>query len=228
MIDVSCSTYLHEEFMSSPHALSNNLRYQKGSPLNVRKAAPTLFGLVLIVGLVVLASCDSSTAVDAPITGGTTTTSADTGTGDEPTIVYTDPNGQFSFSHPRSWTNTTQSGETVRFTGRDEYISVTIVTTAVAPLDYANQDAPTLKNASPGFQGQAPQTIQIAQVNGATIAYLWTAGPSAVTGKLVPSAANRYYLPGPNGKLAIYTYSSPTTTYDPAGAFDFANTFAWH
>jgi len=43
----------------------------------------------------------------------------------------------------------------------------------------------------------------------------------------VPSSGNRYYIPGPGGKIAIFTYSSPTRTYDPAGADDFANAFTW-
>ena len=29
------------------------------------------------------------------------------------------------------------------------------------------------------------------------------------------------------GRLAVFTYSSPTQAYDPAGADDFANTFKW-
>jgi hypothetical protein len=147
--------------------------------------------------------------------------------GDEPTVTYTAPEGTFSFQHPQSWGQTTQPGERIRYTGRDEFISVAIVATPQPPLDYARADAGTLVAASPGYQGQAPVAQQVAGRNGAMVAYTWQPPASAVTGKPVPSSARRYYIPGPGGTLAVLTYSSPTPTYDPAGADDFANAFAW-
>jgi len=149
------------------------------------------------------------------------------GGGDAPNVGYVAPGSAFSFQHPQGWGQTTQSGESIRFTGRDEFISVSIVTTALAPLDYARADAGALTAASPGYQGQAPVAQQVAGQNGAMVAYTWQAGPSPVTGKAVPSSANRYYIPGPGGKLAVFTYSAPTGAYDPAGADDFANAFKW-
>jgi len=160
-------------------------------------------------------------ATVAPAAGG------EGGGGDEPNIPYVAPAGAFHFPHPQSWGQATQPGESIRYTGRDEFISVTIVTTALAPLDYARADAGALTAASPGYQGQAPVAQQVAGWAGALVAYTWQAGPSPVTGKMVPSSANRYYIPGPGGRLAVFTYSSPTGTYDPAGADDFANAFAW-
>ena len=150
------------------------------------------------------------------------------GSGDEPTVAYTDPTGLFSFQYPGSWGKTTQPGETIRFTGRDEFISLTITNTTQSPLDFAKADLASLSKASPNFKSAGgPQAYKVAGQNGAMIAYTWQAGPSPVTGKLVASSANRYYIPGPGGKLAIYTYSSPTNNYDPAGADDFANAFKW-
>jgi len=157
----------------------------------------------------------------APAAGG------EGGGGDEPNISYAAPTGEFHFQHPQSWGQTTQPGESIRSTGRDEFISVTIVTTTQTPLDYAKADAGALTAASPGYQGKAPVARKIAGHDSATVAYTWQAGPSPVTGKMVPSSADRYYIPGPGGKLAVFTYSSPTATYDPAGADDFANTFVW-
>jgi len=149
------------------------------------------------------------------------------GGGDAPNVSYVAPTGEFHFQHPQSWGQTTQPGESIRYTGRDEFISVTIVTTTQTPLDYARADAGALTAASPGYQGKAPVARKVAGQNGAMVAYTWQAGPSPVTGKPVPSSADRYYIPGPGGKLAVFTYSSPTGTYDPAGADDFANAFAW-
>ncbi len=149
------------------------------------------------------------------------------GSGDEPTKVYTDQNGQFSFQYPGSWGKTTQPGETIRLTGRDEFISIAVTTTNLSALDFAKADAAGLTAVSPGYKGSALQAYKVAGTNGAMVAYTWQAGPSPVTGKTVPSSANRYYIPGPGGKLAIFTYSSPTNNYDPAGADDFANAFKW-
>jgi len=178
--------------------------------------------LLMMIGLT--ACGGTATATD----GAGTTTGADAaGTGDEPNVVYTAPGGAFHFSHPQSWTQTTPAGETIRFTGRDEFISVTVVSTTLSPADYATQDNAALVKASPGFAGKAPVTVKINAGASAIVAYQWNAGPSAVTGKLVPSSANRLYIPGPNGTLAVYTYSAPNQTYDPAGAVDFVNTFGW-
>ncbi len=147
--------------------------------------------------------------------------------GDEPTVTYSDATNHFRLDHPRSWGTSSPAGEVVRFTGRDEFISVAIVSTTQAPLEYATADVPQLTAASPGYKSAGPKTYTVAGASGAMVAYTWQAGPSPVTGKQVPSSANRYYIPGPAGKLAVFTYSSPTPNYDPAGADDFANAYRW-
>jgi len=152
---------------------------------------------------------------------------AEGGGGDEPTVTSTAPDGTFSFQHPQSWGQTTQPGESIRYTGRDEFISITLVATAQAPLDYAKAEASALASAFPGFQGTPLKAYKVAGQDGAMVAYTWQAPASAVTGKPVPSSARHYYIPGPGGKLAVFTYSAPTGAYDPAGADDFANAFTW-
>ncbi len=147
--------------------------------------------------------------------------------GDEPVRTYTDPTGLFSFQNAQSWGNTTKPGETIRFTGRDEFISIVITTTTLSPLDFAKADAAALTAASPNFKGDALKAYTVAGKSGMMQSYTWQAGPSPVTGKMIASSARRYYIPGPGGKLAVFTYSSPTSTYDPAGADDFANAFKW-
>jgi hypothetical protein len=178
-----------------------------------------------------LSACGSTTAAnsgDAPPANGTgTSAEAPSGGGDEPNVVYQASSGAFHFSHPQSWTQTTQPGETIRFTGRDEFISVTLVHTSLSPADYAAKDQAALVAASPNFQGKAPVAVHVKAGDGVMVAYAWTAGPSPVTGKTVPSAANRTYIAGPNGALAVYTYSAPMQVYDPYGAADFVNLFSW-
>jgi hypothetical protein len=115
----------------------------------------------------------------------------------------------------------------VRYTGRDEFISVTVVTTTLSAQSFATADQAPLAAASPGFQGRPLASVRLNAADSVMAAYTWNAGPSPVTGKLVPSSANRLYIPGPNGTLAVYTYSAPSQVYDPAGAADFANAFRW-
>jgi hypothetical protein len=120
----------------------------------------------------------------------------------------------------------TQPGEEVRFTGRDEFISISIASTALSPMDFGNSDVTNLSSSTSGYKGQPLKGFQKSGVTGAMLAYSWQAGPSPVTGKMVPSSAKRYYMSGP-GMLAVFTYSSPVQLYDPEGADDLAATFKW-
>ncbi len=184
-----------------------------------RIGALGLVGVLLVLGLGTYFRAQSA-GVGAALGG-------EGGGGDAPTTTYTDPGGAFSFTYPRDWGTATQPGEAIRLTRRDEFISVQLVASAPAPLDYAKGDASALAAANPGFRGTPVKSYTVAGQSGAMVAYTWQSPASAVTGKPVPSSANRYYIPGPGGKLAVFTYSSPTGTYDPAGADDFANAFAW-
>lgn len=209
-----------------------------------RRTAVWLLAATVVVGL---AGCSAPAATASrppaatPKTGTTEATVAaptagtaeapaavsEAGGGDEPTVAYIDAAQHFRFDYPRSWGKTTQTGEAIRLTGRDEFISVAVVSSTQAPLDYAKADAPQLSAASAGYKSAGPKAYKVAGASGAMVAYTWEAGPSPVTGKQVPSSANRYYIPGPAGKLAVFTYSTPTSNYDPAGADDFANAFKW-
>ncbi len=147
--------------------------------------------------------------------------------GEEATFVYLDPAGRFTFEYPQSWGESTQPGEGIRFTGPDEFISVAIVDTGAAPVEFGESDEPALATVSTDYQGRPLRAYQVNGVLAAMREYSWQAGPSLVTGKMVPSLARRYYLPGSNGALAIFTYSSPVRSYDPEGADDFATAFKW-
>lgn len=172
-------------------------------------------------------SSASTSGAPAPTDTSTAAAQGEQGGGDAPMTTYTDPAGQFRFQYPQTWGKTTQPGESIRLTGADEFISVTIAPNPLPPLDFGKLDAPGLATASPGYKGGALKPYKVAGTDGAMVAYTWQLPKSAVSGKPVPSSGNRYYIPGPGGKIAIFTYSSPTRTYDPAGADDFANTFTW-
>lgn len=172
-----------------------------------------------------IAACGTSSL--SSVENQTTATDGLNGGGDEPTTLYHDPHNRFSFAYPQSWSAATQPGEEIRLSGRDEFMSVALVSTTLSPTAYANQDLPTLSQNSPGFVKKGSGAYQVAAQSGAMTAFTWNAGPSPVTGKTVPSSAKRYYIPGASGTLAIFTYSCPNQTYDPAGADDFANAFRW-
>jgi hypothetical protein len=144
--------------------------------------------------------------------------------GEEATFRFVDPASRFSFEYPQSWGNSTQPGEDIRFTGADEFISVTIVDTALGPLEFGDSDDVALAATLDSYQSRPLRTYNTSTV---VREYSWQAGPSPVTGKMVPSMAKRFYLLGPDGKLAIFTYSSPVRAYDPEGADDFATAFRW-
>jgi hypothetical protein len=146
---------------------------------------------------------------------------------DEPMLAYVDPNNQFRFLHPAAWAKSTQAGEAVRVTGRDQYMSVAVVSTSQAPVEFATADTQQVSAASTGFRSSGPKAHDVAGKRGAILEYTWQAGPSPVTGKPVPSVTNRYYIPGPANKLAIFTYTSAAGTFDREDAEDFGNTFQW-
>ena len=205
--------------------VASNTSGTSGTPPTIEAPRPTNN---TAVGSSAASSNPTGPAQPADAAGGAPAAAgAEAAGGDEPVLTYTDPTGLFSFQHPQSWGKTTNPGEIIRFTGRDEFISIAITTTTLSPLDFAKADVPALKAASPNFKGDPLTTYTVAGTSGVIESYTWQAGPSPVTGKMVASSARRYYIPGTGGKLAIFTYSSPTSTYDPAGADDFANAFKW-
>jgi hypothetical protein len=147
---------------------------------------------------------------------------------DEPMLSYVDQVHQFRFIHPASWARSTPAGEAIRVSGRDQFMSVVVISTTNAPVEFAAVDAQQLAASASGFTaGGKPKSVAVAGRRGALLEYNWQAGPSPVTGKPVPSAAKRYYIPGPSQKLAAFTYASAVNTFDCEDADDFANTFVW-
>jgi hypothetical protein len=147
--------------------------------------------------------------------------------GDEPMQAYVDPNNQFRFIHPAGWARSAPAGEAIRVTGRDQYLSVAVISTTQAPLEFAEEDSRRVATASPAYASAGPKAFQVAGARGALLQYTFQAGPSPVTGKPVSSSVNRYYIPGPGGKLAVFTYASAVNTFDGEDADDFANAFQW-
>jgi len=65
----------------------------------------------------------------------------------------------------------TKTGEAIRFTRRDEFISIVVTTTNFSPMGFAKAHAATLEAGSPGYKGQPMQAYKVANANGAMVAY---------------------------------------------------------
>lgn len=181
----------------------------------------------LVPGLLVVALAFGAGSYLHPWGGGPRDAAGVTGAGDEPTTLYTAPAGTFGFRYPRSWSPATRTGATIGVAGRDGAIDITLVETALTPLDYADGDAGSLAAAFPGFRGGSPKAVDVAGRQVIVMPYTWQ--PEAAAGGSAPthSLARRYYIGGTGRLLALFTYSAPARAFDPSGADDFASAFRW-
>jgi hypothetical protein len=182
--------------------------------------------LVLAFGSL-LAACGSSSA-------GTTTASSDqantqeAGAGGEVSIAYTDILHRYRISGPGRMTASADGSAS--FIGPVERLEVAIVdgTRAADPMALANADLGTLKTTATDFrQVQAPASVTISGHRSIKFVYQWTSGTNAVTGKANVLITARYYVTKDATRLAVVSYASAANQYDPQGADDVANTFAW-
>jgi hypothetical protein len=183
---------------------------------------------ILVLGFgSLLAACGSSST-------GTTTTTADqantqeAGAGGEVSLAYTDTLHRYRISGPGRMTASADGSAS--FIGPVERLEVAIVdgTRAADPMALANADLGTLKTTATDFrQVQAPASVTISGHRSIKFVYQWTSGTNAVTGKANVLITARYYVTKDATRLAVVSYSSAANQYDPQGADDVANTFAW-
>jgi hypothetical protein len=180
--------------------------------------------------LLVLAACGSS----SPGTAGTATENGnsqaggETGAGGEVSIAYTDALHRYHISGPGRMT--ANADGSASFIGPVERLEVAIVdgTRAADPMALANADLNTLKTTAADFrQVQAPATVTVSGHRTIKFVYQWTAGTNAVTGKANVLITARYYVTKDANRLAVISYAAAANQYDPQGADDVANTFAW-
>jgi len=186
-----------------------------------------LLAILVLAFLFLLAACGSSSV-------GTTATPSDqantqeAGGGGEVSIAYTDALHRYRISGPgRMAANADGSAS---FIGPVERLEVAIVdgTRAADPMALANADLSRLKTTATDFrQVQAPAAVTISGHRSVKFVYQWTAGTNAVTGKANVLITARYYVTKDATRLAVVSYASAANQYDPQGADDVANTFAW-
>ena len=186
--------------------------------------------IAILASLSVVAACGASSASTstAPSDQANSQAAGDTGAGSETSIAYTDTAHRYRISGPGRMTANPDG--TASFIGPVERLEVAIVdgSRAADPMALATADFNALKTSATDFrQVQAPATVTIAGHRTVKFVYQWTAGTNAVTGKANQLITARYYITRDSGRLAMVSYASASNQYDPQGADDIANTFAW-
>ena len=186
---------------------------------------------IVVVGFVsVLAACGPSSASTSttPAEQANTQAGAETGAGSEASIAYTDTVHHYRISGPGRMT--ANADGTASFIGPVERLEVAIVegSRASDPMALARTELGALKTTATDFrQVQAPAAVTVSGHHAVKFVYQWTAGTNAVTGKANQLITARYYITRDSTRLAVVSYSSAVNQYDPQGADDIANTFAW-
>ncbi len=140
-------------------------------------------------------------------------------------VTYSDAKQGFSIGHPGTWTQDKAFAKGARFIGGDDSLSLEFVTppAGMDAMTYAKNDVAAVTNAYPGFKqvGLAAST----EVKNAVILGFTANGTSAVTGKAFTAHNERYYMPLPDGRIAVLTVVAPDSQYDREGVRDIALTF---
>ena len=185
--------------------------------------------IAVLASLSVVAACGpSSTTTSAAPTEQANTQAAEPGAGAETSIAYTDAAHHYRISGPGRMTANPDG--TASFIGPVERLEVLIVdgTRAADPMALARAELAALKTTATDFrQIQGPAAMTVSGHRTIKFVYQWTAGTNPVTGKPNQLITARYYITKDSTRVAIVSYGSAANQYDPQGADDVANTFAW-
>jgi hypothetical protein len=186
--------------------------------------------ILVLASFSVLAACGPTAAgsTPKPAEQGNTTAGGETGGGTEVSIAYTDAAHHYRISGPGRMTANPDG--TASFIGPVERLEVAIVdgSRAADPMALASSDLSALKTTAKDFrQVQAPAAVTVSGHRTIKFVYQWSAGTNAVTGKANQLVTARYYVTKDATRLAVVSYASAANQYDPQGADDVANTFAW-
>ncbi len=140
-------------------------------------------------------------------------------------LPYQDASHGFSVHYVEGWQVTpTVDGVVIRDKDSSETVQVVPPATDV-PGYIASTDLPALQ-ALAGFQLVAQDVVKVNGIDLNHVQYHAPSPPDAVTGKMVPSTIDRYYVPG-SGGLAMVTLSTPDGV-DNVDAFrEMIKSFTW-
>ena len=140
-------------------------------------------------------------------------------------VTFSDAAQRFAIGYPSTWTQDKSFTNGVKFVGGDDWMTLEFVTPPAGTdaMAYAENDVAAVSAAFPGFSQLSlePST----EVKDAIILGFTSEGTSAVTGKTFTAHNERYYMPLPDGRIAILTVFGPENHYDREGVRDIALTF---
>ena len=167
----------------------------------------------------VLVSCGSP----APVTGGEE--GGEEGGVEAMLVTFSDAAQGFAIGYPSTWTQDKSFTNGVKFVGGDDWMTLEFVTPPAGTdaMAYAQDDVAAVTSAFPNFKQLSlePST----EVQDAVILGFTSDGSSAVTGKSFTAHNERYYMPLPDGQIAVLTVFGPENHYDREGVRDIALTF---
>jgi hypothetical protein len=176
------------------------------------------FLLVLLMSFV-LVSCGTPAAVSGGEEGG------EEGGVEAMLVTFSDAAQGFAIGYPSTWTQDTSFTNGVRFVGGDDWMTLEFVTPPSGEdiMTFAQNDVAAVASAFPGYKQLSlePST----EVRDAIILGFTSEGSSTVTGKSFTAHNERYYMPLPDGRIAVLTVFGPETHYDREGVRDIALTF---
>ena len=176
------------------------------------------YWIVLLLSFVLI-SCGSSPSVPGGEEGG------EEGGVEAMLITFSDAAQAFSIGYPSTWTQDKSFANGVKFVGGDDWMTLEFVTPPAGTdaMSYAESDVAAVSAAFPNFKQLSlePST----EVKDATILGFTSDGSSTVTGKSFTAHNERYYMPLPDGRIAVLTVFGPESHYDREGVRDIALTF---
>ncbi|MGI8536009.1 MAG: hypothetical protein ACR2K2_05815 [Mycobacteriales bacterium] len=124
-------------------------------------------------------------------------------------VPYTNPAGQYSFTHPEGWAETT-TGSSVTFTDKLNGVQGEVGTLTVAPtVDSAKQqDVPALMSSQAAFELRGVTAVTEPAGSGVRIVYRRNSAPDPVTGRQYRDEVERYELVS-HGREVILELSGP-------------------
>jgi hypothetical protein len=193
---------------------------------NFFRAAATVAALAGSLAACGLAPASSSSS---PSPGaGEQAQAGDPGTGGENAFLY--DNNRFHYRVAAPGVMADKADGSAAFTGQVERLEIHVVsgTPAADSSGLANADLAQLRSSAGSFRLESGvQQLQLSGRQVTKFVYSWVDGTSPVTGKPVSLVTARYYIPRDSSMIAVLTYSSVSSQYDPQGADDIAMTFQW-
>ena len=176
------------------------------------------FLIALLLSLM-LVSCGSPAAVSGGEEGG------EEGGVEAMLVMFSDAAQGFAIGYPSTWTQDTSFPNGIKFVGGDDWMTLEFVTPpgGTDVMTYAQNDVAAVSSTFANFKQLSlePST----EVNDAIILGFTSDGSSAVTGKSFTAHNERYYMPLPDGRIAVLTVFGPESHYDREGVRDIALTF---